>query len=152
MSFINMMANDVWSDSDITNRTEAMIASEFSSVKLAILNRKATGAALGQYQLNAEEASEITRYAELSESARLAGVKAKADMELLLEVFKLEAANARLALDPSTVPDSEIAADIEDRRTAQAVVDTASAEAKAIVLLRNPIPTSSEKSLLDKPE
>ena len=96
MSFVDLMGHDVWSEVDIVNRTEAMIASEFPPATVAILNRKATGQALGQYALSMEEGMELMRYAQVSEEARLAGAQARADMVLLSEVLPLEKAFLRL--------------------------------------------------------
>ena len=139
--FVDLMASDIWSDADITNRTEAVIASEFSPNEVAILNRKATGAALGQYQLNPEEVAQIARYAEAGEIARQAGIQARADMQLLKEVLAVESAITRLKqpeLDPETSDEAEVEADIAEREAAQLVIDSASAEAIALVELRSP--------------
>lgn len=95
-SFINLMADDVWSDADILRRTEAMIRSEFSAETETILNRKATGAALGQYELTPDDLAEIGRYDQVALAAQAAGVAARADMALLLRVFPLEDAQRRL--------------------------------------------------------
>lgn len=91
-SFVNLMADDVWSDADITRRTEAMIRAEFSSEAEAILNRKVTGAMLGQYQMSPAEQAELGRYAIVSEQARQAGIAARADMALLRQALAVEAA------------------------------------------------------------
>jgi len=112
MSFVNLMGNDVWSEADIVNRTEAMISSEFTPVQAAILQRKATGALLGAYSLTNDEQAELANYAQTSEAARVAGNEARADMALLLEAMALEA-------DP-------------------AGLETATAQAQALYALRNP--------------
>lgn len=96
-SFINLMASDVWSEADIVNRTESMIASEFSPADVAILNRIATAAALGQYTLTIEEQGQIARYNAVSLAARDAGNVARADMKLLLEAMAFEKARAVVA-------------------------------------------------------
>lgn len=142
-SFINLMANDIWSEADITNRTEALIASEFSPTAVAILNRKATGAALGQYQLSPADVADIARYAEVSEWARDLGNQALKDMELLNETMVLEESIARLnrpALDPETNDSSLVEQDLAERQAAQAVIDSASQEALDLAKLRNPMP------------
>lgn len=153
-SFINLMASERWSEADIVNRTEAMIAGEFPPAAVAILNRKATGAALGQYQLSAEEAAEIARYAQVSEAARQAGIAARADMLLLTEVLAVEAAQRRLerpavqaatkGKPPAVSNQAEVDADAAERAAAQAVVDGASVAALDLVALRNPAPVEPE--------
>jgi hypothetical protein len=96
-SFINMMASDRWSETDIVNRTEAMIAAEFPPAQVAILNRIATAAALGQYQLTEQEVTDIERYNVVCLAAREAGDAARADMALLAQTLDYEAAQATIA-------------------------------------------------------
>lgn len=146
-SFVNLMASDIWSEADITNRTEALIASEFSPVAVAILNRKATGAALGQYQLSAEDAAEIARYAEVSERAQEMGKQAMEDMALLRVVLDVEKATRRLEqplADAEAADQAAIDADLAERSVAQAVVDAASPAALALIQLRNPAPAATK--------
>lgn len=145
--FVNLMASDIWSEADITNRTEALIASEFSPTAVAILNRKATGAALGQYQLSAEDAAEIARYAEVSERALEMGKQAMEDMALLQEVLDVEKAMRRLEqplADAEAEDQAAIDGDLAERSVAQAVVDAASPAALALILLRNPAPAVAD--------
>lgn len=150
-SFIDLMANDRWSDADITNRTEAMLRSQFSAQAEAILNRKVSGAILGQYELTAEELAEMAAFAAASLAARQEGAAARADMALLEQVFALEAAQARLArqmvapvLDDSEEPQitnqDTVDQDGAERAAAQAVVDAASVDAKNLALRRAPAP------------
>ena len=146
-SFVNLMASDIWSEADITNRTEALIASEFSPTAVAILTRKATGAALGQYQLSAEDAAEIARYAEVSERAREMGKQAMEDMALLREVLDVEKAMRRLGqplAGAEAADQAAIDADLAERSVAQAVVDAASPAALALIQLRNPAPAVAD--------
>ena len=146
-SFVNLMASDIWSEADITNRTEALIASEFSPTAVAILNRKATGAALGQYQLSAEEAAEIARYTEVSERAREMGKQAMEDMALLRAVLDVEKAMRRLEqplADAEAADQAAIDADLAERSVAQAVVDAASPAALTLIQLRNPAPAVAD--------
>lgn len=96
MSFINLMANDIWSDADITRRTEAMIRSEFSLDAETILNRKVLGISLGTYTPTAQDQADIARYDEVAKAAQAEGVAARADMALLMQVFPLEDALRRL--------------------------------------------------------
>lgn len=147
MSFINMMANDVWTEADIIRRTEAMIRSECSPELEAVINRKATGAALGAYVLTESDAAEMNRYAAVSAAAKTAGDEARADMALLLQVFPVEAAERRLAqpvvepeLDEEGVTTNQdaIDADLAERTQAQAAVDEASPDVMGWVALRRP--------------
>jgi len=95
-SFVNLMADDVWSETDMIRRTEAMIRSEFSLELETILNRKVSGMALGTYQPTPQDLAEIARYGEVARAAQAAGMAARADMALLLQVFPLEEAQRRL--------------------------------------------------------
>lgn len=122
MSFINLLANDVWSDADITKRTEALIRAEFSVEQEAILNRKATGAVLGQYSLSQEEHIELLRYREVSNMARAEGEAARADMGLLLSVMQLEKDTAILSTMSIQQAMSLRDSDIEEERIAAEVV------------------------------
>lgn len=125
-SFVNLMGNDIWTETDIINRTEALIRSEFPDAAVAILNRKATGAALGQYTMTAEEQGELARYVQVCEEARQAGIAARADMALLQAALDVEAAQRRLASE-----------DESERAAAQAVIDAAAPEALALVAARS---------------
>ena len=95
-SFVNLMADDVWSETDMIRRTEAMIRSEFSLELETILNRKVSGMALGTYQPTGRDLADIARYDDVAREAQAAGVAARADMALLLQVFPLEEAQRRL--------------------------------------------------------
>jgi len=147
MSFVDLMKNDAWSDADIVNRTEAMISSEFPPSAVAILNRKATGALLGQYTMTVEEQMELGRYAQVCEAARLAGNEARANMMLLKEVQALEAARARLEIPAGLEPEGDeleawalerLQADAAERSEAEAVVAQSSEAIQALFVLRNP--------------
>lgn len=140
-SFINLMANDVWSEADIVRHTEAMIYSQFSREQESILNRKATGAALGQYELTTSEMADLARYAQVTEDARQAGNAARQDMALLLQVLEVESAMRRLALpevEPVEGNEAEVEQDQADRQAAQDTIDNASPEVMAVVEMRNP--------------
>ena len=143
MSFIDLMANDIWSDADITNRTEAMLRSQFSLIDEQVLNRKISGAALGSYVLTDADQQEIEAFGAAALAAQQAGIEARADMALLRQVFALEAAHRRLALPP--VEDDE--SDAAERAEAQAVIDAATPEAAALYEQRNPPPEPTEEPL-----
>ena len=129
MSFVDLMGSVVWSEADIVRRTEEMIHAEFPVEAEVIINRKATGALLGQYTMAPHEQAELARYAQVCEQARQAGVEARADMALLSAVLALE--------DAVRVLQREDATD-EERAAAQAVVDAATPEVNALYTARNP--------------
>jgi hypothetical protein len=142
MSFSDKMASDVWSSADIDNKVHALIRSRYSAddeLKASRLARK-------------PDPSE-------SDSAFVAGVDAwiaecvqqgndaRADMTLLNEVFPMEAAARRLAMplvEPEINEEGEVTnqdaidTDLAERADAQAIIDSASPEAKALYDLRNP--------------
>lgn len=95
-SFVDLLADDRWSEADIVRRTEAMIRSEFSVEAEAILTRKVSGIALGSYQPTPQDQADMARYNRVALEAQTAGVRARADMALLLRVFPLEEAQRRL--------------------------------------------------------
>jgi len=149
MSFVDVMANDVWTETDIVRRTESMVRSEFSFDAENILNRKATGAALGHYELTPEDLMELADYAQVVEDARVQGALARADMALLSQVMAMEVAAKRLA-QPEVTPELDeegnvlnqdaVDADAAERAQAQAVMDAASPEALALYEARKPAP------------
>jgi len=133
MGFINMMSNDIWSESDIVRRTENMIRSVFSAEQEDILNRKATGAALGQYELTESDLTSLSKYASVSEDARQEGDAARADMALLMQVFEIESAINRL--NSPVIEDDE--QDEIERQVAQDTVDSANPAALDLVEQRH---------------
>ena len=96
-SFINLLANDIWTDADITRRTEAMVRTEFSAEAETILNRKVAGISLNQYTPTPEDLAEMARFRAVVDAAQAAGVAARADMVLLSQTLVYEAAKKRLA-------------------------------------------------------
>ena len=153
MSFIDLMASDVWSEADIIRRTEAMVRQYFSADAEMIINRKLQGAALGQYALSAEELAEIARFNEVVFSARQAGEAARADMAVLNEVLAVEPAFLRLRqpeLKPELGEDERVInqdaldQDAADRMAAQALVDGASVQVLDLLMQRNPPPPEPE--------
>lgn len=129
MSFIDMMADDVWSDADITNRTEAMVRAQVSTMEELVLNRKLQGAALGQYTLTAEDQAQMALLAQAGYAAQQEGIAARADMALLHKVFEVEEAEKLLA-DPDAGEDEKAAA--------QGQIDAADAEVMGWVEARRP--------------
>lgn len=149
MSFVDLMASDVWSEADIARRTEAMVRSEFSADAELILNRKLQGVVLGQYKLSAVEQVEVARFERVLFEAKLAGEEARADMALLRNVLAIEPAFLRLrrpAVEPvlneqgQIQNQAELDQDATERADAQALVDAASEDVMKLVMLRNPEP------------
>jgi hypothetical protein len=91
MSFVDLMANHVWSEQDIVNRTEAMILSIFPLVDQTILQRKVTASLLGAYTLTAVDQAELQQFTALSMEAKAQADAARADMQLLQRVLEAEA-------------------------------------------------------------
>lgn len=102
MSFINCLGSDIWSEADIINRTEALIASEFPVNTVAILNRKVTASTIGAYALTDDEQADVARYDQVCTAAAIEGHAARADMTLLLEVLEIEA--GKLLIDDASPP------------------------------------------------
>lgn len=133
-SFIDMMANDVWSDADITARTEAMVRSVMSLADELVLNRKVQGAALGQYTLTVQDQADMERLAQAGFAAQQEGIAARADMAMLLQVIKVEAAEKRLSLpvvepileeEGNITNQADLDADAAERAAAELVMDFA---------------------------
>lgn len=129
-SFINLMADDVWSEADIINRTEAIIAAEFPPARHAILQRKVQGQGMGVYVLTEQEQQELQRYALVSAHAGSLADAARADMALLQAAFDAEAAQRRLAQPPADPPTDE---DDVQRVAASAVLDAVTPEVQALL-------------------
>lgn len=102
MRFINLLANDVWSETDIVNRTEAMVRSTFSEQEETILSRKLFGFMMGLSVPTADEAELLTRSERVLREAQAAGLEARADMLLLQRVLDYEAS------DRSTPPEADL--------------------------------------------
>lgn len=142
MSFIDLMASDVWSSGDIDNRVQALIRSRYSEndeLKASRLARKPD-------QSESDLAFVAGVDAWIAECVQQ-GSDARADMALLAEVLPMEDAARRLALpvvEPEINEEGEVTnqeavdADIAQRAEAQAVLDNASPEAKALYEQRNP--------------
>jgi hypothetical protein len=146
MSFVDLMGNDIWSDADITRKTEAIIRSQFSEDDERILNRKITGLLIGQYNLTESEQEELARFQQIVFLAQSEGNDARNDMALLKAVLPVDQAYKRLQRaevlpimeDETVINQTEITNDSMERSEAQFVVDNASEEIMALVLQRNP--------------
>lgn len=155
-SFINMLANDVWSDADITNRCRATIESHVPCARQDELRTIMLGHLAQMRAATDAEMAEIMLVKQLTIDAADLGRAARADMALLQSALDYEAAQARLLLpevtEPATVtstdmdgvttelPNPSIAADLAERTAAQALIDGASPETLALLLLRHPPP------------
>ena len=125
ISFVNLMADDDWSDQDIINRTEAVIGAEFPPTVFAILQRKVQGQMMG-YVLTVVEQAQLAHYVAVSYAAGMLADQARVDMELLRHIWRVEAAQRALAVDPNG----------EGAAEHQAVIDTAPEDVMLIVNAR----------------
>lgn len=142
MSFIDLMANEVWSNSDIDNKVQALIRSRYSQQD----ELKASRLARTTNATEADTAFVADVDAWIAECVQQ-GRDARADMKLLLEVFAMLDANARL-LQPLVQPvygpelevvnQTEIAENTTQRQQAQEILDIASTEAQALFEIRKP--------------
>lgn len=103
---IDLMANDVWSEADITARTEAMVRSVVSDQEQAILMRKVVASSLGQGVLTQDELELQARFTVACEEAHAAGVQARIDNDLLRRVIEYE--SAMQAGDSVAEPDQKV--------------------------------------------
>ena len=146
-SFVNLMASDVWSEADISRRTEAMVRQHFSADAETIINRKLQGVAMGQYHLSSSEKDEIARFRRVVFEAKQAGDQARADMALLHEVLDAEPTYLRLR-QPVVEPEVDEAGavvnqvaldqDAAEREAAERMMETVSMPALELLVLRNP--------------
>lgn len=91
-SFINLHDNIDWTDKDITNRTEAMVAAIVSPDDERILNRKLQAVQLGEYVLDQDDMIQIGLLKEVANRAHMAGIMARADIALLRSAWAVEKA------------------------------------------------------------
>ena len=134
MSFIDMMANDVWSESDIGNKVQAMIRSRYSE------NDELKAARLAR---SGEDPAFVAAVDGWIAGCVQQGREARADMALLAQVFPMEVAARRLALPEvdeggRVTNQTAVDSDQAERAQAQAVLDGASPQARAVYAQRNP--------------
>lgn len=143
MSYVNLLANDVWSESDITNRGRAIIESRVSEARQNELRTIMLGHIAQMRVASPEELGEIMQVQALTEQAVLDNIDARADVLLLAQVMELEAAIARLAKEP--LPDDEV--DTSERQLAGLIVAAAQMLPQVMDLyaLRNPVPEPVEE-------
>lgn len=133
MSFVNIMSDDVWSAADLINRSEALIATEFSFNTVAILNRKVSAAAIQQYTLSAAEQQEIYKYSICCYYARVQLASSVIDVGLLTQAFIVEAALKRVAKD---IDDPTTDIDANERQAAYSIINNATQEIMTLVSRR----------------
>ena len=136
-SFVNLMANDVWSEADIKSRLHAEIRSVISEQKENEISRAIQGRLLGMHTLTPAESASIALFKQTSDKVALLGVEARSDASLLSDTMMLESARRRLA---QTGEDTE--ADAQERSAALTVVASATANALALATLRQPEPAA----------
>ena len=143
-SFVNLLGNDLWSEADIVNRTEAMVRSQFSATDETIINRYISGVAFG-VPLTDWQLALVLSFKTCVLAAQEEAFKAVADMALLTEAIEVQAALKTLSADPvaqilgegeEVLNQVELDADAAARAVAQAVVDTASEDAVTLANLR----------------
>lgn len=140
MSFIDMMADRVWTDAEIINRTEAMVRAVVSVADELVLNRKVQGAALGQYTLTAEDQAQMALLAQAGYAAQQEGIAARYDMLVLQEVLLVEEAEKVLS-NPDASED--------DKTRAQERIDVADDEVMGWVRARRPVVDASIKDPIE---
>lgn len=99
MSFIDMLANDIWSEADIKARLHAEIRSEISEFAETELNRALQGAALKMHTLTPSEMVVLMRFKAATDRAAALGVAARSDMALLNQVIAYERAASQAAAE-----------------------------------------------------
>lgn len=148
MSFIEMMASDVWSSADIDNKVQALIRSRYSAQD----ELKASRLARTPNPSETEAAFVVSVDSWIAECVA-EGRAARADMALLAQVLELEVHKRRLAMplvepvldEEETITNQDaLDADAAERAAAQALLDAASPEAKELFDLRNPLPPVEE--------
>ena len=156
MSYINLMASDVWSEQDITNRARAIVDSQVSEARQNDLRTIMLGHIAGMRTATAAEMREIKQVQALVEQSALDTAEARTDAAQLDTVLALESALDRLASEPldnafypvtdangvTTQAQSPAALqDIAQRLEAERVVSTISVDTLALYNLRLPTPT-----------
>jgi hypothetical protein len=142
MSFVDLMQNDIWSSIDIDNKVQALIRSKYSEqdeLKASRLARNTSD--------NENDTLFITNVDNWISSCIDEGRNARSDMQLLLQVFEIEKATARLK-EPEVQPEldeqgntlnqQQIDEDTKSREEAQVLIDNASEESLSLYLQRNP--------------
>lgn len=156
MSLINLLKNDVWNEWDIVDAGRTNIAAQVSEARQNELRTIMLGHIAGMRAATNEEMAEIMQVKAITEAQVALNAQARADMALLQSALDYEAAQARLLLpvvtEPLTIsttdqggvttesPNPAIAQDAAERTAAQVLIDGASPETLALLLLRHPPP------------
>jgi len=117
---IDLMANDIWTDADITERTEAMVRSVLSDQEQAILLRKIVAASMGLWVLTDAEKELQQLFSAACDEAHAAGVQARIDNDLLRRTMEYEAA---LQSGEVMEPDQQVL-DLYQRRHPVTIVES----------------------------
>lgn len=157
MSFVNVLENHVWLESDIRSRALALRDEQFRDID-AVSARVASGILLGPQSISSSDRDKFMAYqASGMEVERMvaAGITAN---NALRGAIEIEAARARLAQDAAPAPaeDAEpdalqaYALDLEQRAAATAVMNAAKPAAVECAALRdavfNPVAEPAEVS------
>lgn len=160
MSFIDLMGDVVWTDDDITNRTEAMVAQAVPLTNERILVRKVLTRVLHHMgmlpsipaEIIATLTEDVDEYMQTFASALIqaaqAGIEARADMQLLREAMAYEKALLRMSQPsysgPTTIitdsgveqPHPDYLCDQQEVEAASTLVHNTSPEGVALALTR----------------
>lgn len=123
---IDLMQDTIWTDAEITARTEDYIRERFPLVDELVINRMLWGQALGAYTLNADEQATVAAFQQRVLKARQMGIEWRTGNALLRDVLAYETAQRTLA-------SSE---DADEQVAAQAVIDGTGDEAVQLAALR----------------
>jgi hypothetical protein len=99
MSFVNLMADDDWSEGSILDYTERHVRSGFGVEEIPILRDKLLGQIMGTHPLTPDEQADVARYEARKLEAKAMADAARADMALLRQAWAVEAG----LLDPAAV-------------------------------------------------
>lgn len=90
MSFIDLMGNDRWTETDIKTRLHSLIRSQISEQVEDEIKRASIGVALKQYAFTQEEYAKVIQFKKLTEEVDAIGRQARADWALLSQVMDIE--------------------------------------------------------------
>jgi hypothetical protein len=129
VSYVNLMANDRWTERDHINRTELLVRSQISAEEETIINRKFSGALGGYIILNAQDQADVLWLKQVTEQAQIEGAAARVDAALLhaaLDIEQAPDAATRAALEAAASPEVlQLLADRAAWRAAQEPPDPA---------------------------
>ena len=109
INFVNLLDNIEWSDKDITNKTESMVAAIVSPEEERILNRKIQAMGMGEYVLDEEDVEQVNKLKYIANLAHQEGIIARQNMSLLKKVWLYETAkNTLFRSDEHDIAQTEI--------------------------------------------